>query len=35
MQEEHESIRAKKGDEELFNWEDYQKMEFTQSVPIP
>ncbi|KAH0936895.1 hypothetical protein HID58_004356 [Brassica napus] len=32
LKEEHESIRAKKGDEELLNWEDYQKMEFTQRV---
>ncbi|WZZ22402.1 hypothetical protein YC2023_123789 [Brassica napus] len=30
LKEEHEAIRAKKGDGELLNWEDYQKMEFTQ-----
>lgn len=32
IQEEHEAIRAKKGDGELLSWEDYQKMEFTQCV---
>jgi len=32
IQEEHAAIRAKKGDGELLNWEDYQKMEFTQCV---
>ncbi|CAF1784618.1 BnaC09g43090D [Brassica napus] len=32
LKEEHEAIRAKKGDGELLNWKDYQKMEFTQCV---
>ncbi|KAL1206013.1 Cytochrome [Cardamine amara subsp. amara] len=32
LKEEHEDIRAKKGDGELLNWEDYQKMQFTQCV---
>ncbi|EOA22324.1 hypothetical protein CARUB_v10002931mg [Capsella rubella] len=32
LKEEHEAIRAKKGDGELLNLEDYQKMEFTQCV---
>ncbi|KAG7550622.1 Cytochrome P450 superfamily [Arabidopsis thaliana x Arabidopsis arenosa] len=32
LKEEHEAIRAKKGDGELLSWEDYQKMEFTQCV---
>ncbi|VYS66807.1 unnamed protein product [Arabidopsis thaliana] len=32
LKEEHAAIRAKKGDGELLNWEDYQKMEFTQCV---
>ncbi|XP_010420076.2 PREDICTED: cytochrome P450 724B1-like [Camelina sativa] len=32
LKEEHESIRAKKGEGELLNWKDYQKMELTQCV---
>ncbi|CAN8299785.1 unnamed protein product [Cochlearia groenlandica] len=32
LKEEHEAIRANKGDREFLNWEDYQKMDFTQCV---
>ncbi|CAH2072768.1 unnamed protein product [Thlaspi arvense] len=32
LKEEHEAIRVKKGNEKFMNWEDYQKMEFTQCV---